>query len=140
MVVIPGGTFLIGSPATEANRKKNESPRRTITLMTFAVSELETTRAQYARFVHDTNRATLEGCQTEGEVLDGKYETDLRASWRDPGYDQGDDHPVVCVGWSDATAYAEWLSRRTGHSYRLPSNSEWEFAARAGTTSAFLGR
>lgn len=137
MVRIPGGTFVIGSPDSELRRKKNESPRRAVTLATFAVSELETTRAQFALFLRESHHAMPAGCQTEGAVLDGKYETDPRASWRDPGYPQTDEHPVVCVDWADARAYADWLSQRTGHAYHLLSNAEWEYAARAGTTSAY---
>ena len=59
------------------------------------------------------------------------------SNWRAPGFEQGENHPVVCVSKRDAEAYTAWLSEMTGHHYRLPSAAEWEYAARAGTTTAY---
>jgi len=91
----------------------------------FALGRDEVTRGEYAEFVRATNRANT-NCRQPGRVWSGL----AHMSWRDPGYVQDDHHPVVCVSWDDATAYAQWLSRRTHHRYRLPSQAEWLLAAR----------
>jgi formylglycine-generating enzyme required for sulfatase activity len=65
-----------------------------------------------------------------------KVEKDLSKSWRNPSYPQNDRHPVACVSWDDAKVYTAWLSRKTGKSYRLATEAEWEYAARAGTSTA----
>ena len=80
--------------------------------------------------------------ETGANVLDGdaRWIWSDRASWRSPAFPQTEEHPAVCVSWDDARAYVRWLSGETGRSYRLPSESEWEYAARAGTaTSRYWG-
>jgi len=101
-----------------------------------ALGKYEVTVGQYRQFVAATGRATREDCygfnpQTE-KVIKGQ-------SWRSPGFDQGDDHPVVCVSWEDATAYTAWLSDRTAQDYRLPSEEEWQTACLAGGDMTYCG-
>lgn len=138
MVEISGGTFTMGSPPTERERKKLEGPRENVSVVSFSIGETEVTRAQYAAFVRETRRPDPPGCFTFGFISFGDSVLDTNASWRKLPFEQTNDHPVVCVSWYDASDYAAWLSRKTGHKYRLPSEAEWEYAARAGTTTIFF--
>lgn len=129
MVVVPPGTLRMGSSEGQGD----ERPVHNVRVGIFAMGRYEVTRGEYSSFVTATDHASA-GC----DVLDGRGENlnrDSRASWRNPGFAQADDHPVACVGWEDAVAYARWLSARTGERYRLPSEAEWEYAARAETVS-----
>jgi formylglycine-generating enzyme len=139
MVVIPGGRFMMGVAAGEEEReglsesfRGRSEPQHSVTVQTFAAGKFEVTRAQYRVFAEATGR-TSDGCF----VWRGAgFEKDPARDWRNPGYAQDDSQPVVCVSWDDANAYARWLSERTGRQYRLLSEAEWEYAARAGTTTA----
>ena len=134
MVVVSAGSFMMGSPSSEADRRDSEGPVHEVTIdRPFAVGVNEVTRGEFARFVLATGRSMGNACL----VWDGGewvWRTGLH--WRDPGFSQTDEHPVVCVDWNDARAYVEWLSRETGEEYRLPSEAEWEYVARAGTETA----
>ena len=132
MVRIKSGCFEMGSEPAEAGRHENED-RRSACVESFTISRYETTRGQYAAFVASTGRETPDGCQVYG---DGAWGSRAGRSWRDPGYAQDDEHPVACVSRDDALAFARWLSERTGRSYRLPTEAEWEYATRAGIGGA----
>lgn len=133
MVAIPAGSFEMGSPSYEVGRQDCEGPVHRVHVPAFSLAKTHITRGQFAAFVNDTDYDAGNKCSTfEG----GKWEMRSGRNWRDPGFKQEDSHPVVCVNWEDAKAYAAWLSRKTGKSYRLPSEAEWEYAARAGTTTA----
>lgn len=138
MLPLPGGSFTIGSSETQVERYRSESPQREIQVPPIAVSETEITRGQYAAFVAATGRPTPGGCRTHGDGSSLTGGPHQNASWRAPGFMQSDDHPVVCVSWLDARAYVQWLSSITDREYRLPGEAEWEYAARAGTVSAFF--
>ena len=139
MVVVPSGKFTMGAPAAETAREgvpdniaPNERPQHEVTVSSFALGKYAVTRGEFAAFVAATGYDP-KGCN----VSDGnQIRLDENASWRDPNFDQTDRHPVVCVTWDDAQAYIKWLSAKTGQRYRLPSEAEWEYAARAGTTTA----
>ena len=133
LIVVPAGSFMMGSPSGEAGRLDNEGPvRRVVIAESFAIGVHEVTRGEYARFVQAADHEAGSSCRVQnGES--GAWTERPGASWRSPGFEQTDRHPVVCVSWEDAQAYVQWLSGKTGHAYRLPSESEWEYAARAGT-------
>ncbi|MCV0396386.1 MAG: formylglycine-generating enzyme family protein [Rhizobiaceae bacterium] len=94
----------------------------------FAFSKYPVTRAEFSVFATETNFSD-KGCY---QWDDGQWSMAESADWQSPGFEQGDDHPVVCVSWLDATAYADWLTEKTGRSYRLPTLEEFQEATRAG--------
>ena len=134
MVVVAAGSFRMGSPSGEAGRDDDEGPTHRVEISKpFAIGRFEVTRGEYARFVSETGHSSGTACWTyEG----GEWEERTGRNWRSPGFAQADSHPAVCVDWKDARSYVAWLSRKTGEAYRLLSESEWEYAARAGTTSS----
>ncbi len=133
LVVVPAGRFTMGAPMGEQGRDDDEGPRHPVAIpQAFALGRYEVTRAEFAAFVRDSGQ-NPQGCY----VINGEgWRNDSSKGWRDPGFKQSARDPVVCVSWRDAKAYVGWLSRKTGREYRLPSESEWEYAARSGTTTA----
>ena len=130
MMVVPAGTYLMGSPPGEKDRDADEGPRHRVTFAApFALARHALTRRQFAAFVQATGQRTEGGCETWNGT---RWASDPAVSWRDPGYDQGPEHPVVCISWVDARSYVGWLRAKTGRPYRLPSEAEWEYASRAG--------
>ncbi len=133
MVAVPAGSFLMGSPESEEGRFADESPQHKVTIAKpFAVGRTHVTRGQFAKFVEATGYRTDGGCWAWSGT---EFKDDKNASWRSPGFDQSDDHPVVCINWDDATAYAAWLAKTTRQPYRLLTEAEAEYAAR-GVTKA----
>ncbi|NES69781.1 MAG: SUMF1/EgtB/PvdO family nonheme iron enzyme, partial [Okeania sp. SIO2D1] len=108
MVAIPGGTFLMGSPGNEEGRGDSESPQHQVTLQPFYMSKYPITQGQY-------------------QAIMGK----------NPSSFKGGNRPVECVSWYDAVEFCQELSQKTGKNYKLPSESQWEYACRAGTTTPF---
>ncbi len=142
VVVVPPGSFRMGWDGAEPVRpneiRRYEGPERTVTITRpFGVGRFEVTNEQFATFVKETGYVPLRGCY----YWDGwDAEFVKTRGWEDPGYGRpaGPREPVVCVSWHAARAYVDWLSRKTGASYRLLTEAEWEHAARAGTTGAYL--
>ena len=133
---IPAGRFVMGSPPGEPGRADAEGPQREVSIgRDFALARFEVTVAEFRRFVDATGYTTR--AETIGGCFSGQGRRD-GATWRDPGGGraQGEREPVVCVAWDDAVRYVQWLSEQTGARYRLPSEAEWEYAARGGTSGA----
>lgn len=142
MVAIPGGAFTMGSPPTEPGRFDSEGPQHTVTVRPFALGKYDVTSEEFLKFLKET------GYQPE------PCDPLLALGWHSPG--MGIAHPpyvgepphwpAVCLNWSDADAYIAWLNRKVRQArpglvngpgpYRLPSEAEWEYAARAGTQTA----
>jgi formylglycine-generating enzyme required for sulfatase activity len=135
MVVIPPGKFMMGSLKSEKERDINEGPRRKVAIAkAFAVGQFEITRAQFAVFVTETGH-DVGKCW----IFDkGRWKKNQpNKSYQNPGFHQDDTHPAVCVNWNDAKAYVGWLSRKTKKNYRLLTEAEWEYVARAKTDTPF---
>ena len=122
----------MGSPDSEKGRGRDEGPVHSVKIAAFAIGKTEITRGQFAEFVKKTRYITGDKCWT---LENGKYE-ERKGNWREPGFPQDDKHPVICINWNDATAYAKWLSKKTGKRYRLTTEAEWEYAARGNTGTA----
>ena len=140
MLPIPGGRFMMGSPPDEPGRRDNEGPQREVELSPFFMSEIEVSWDMYMAFYRET-------------VSEGRPSQDLMASvqsgmdaisgptppWGSP--DQGwgyGDRPAITITWHAANVFCQWLSEKTGKTYRLPTEAEWEYAARGGTSGAYF--
>jgi formylglycine-generating enzyme required for sulfatase activity len=128
MVVVPAGSFTMGSPNGEMGRNDDEGPQHVVTIgRPFAVGKFHVTRDQYAAFVEAT------GYQASSNCYNGSGAQGVHYSWRNPGFAQEGSHPVVCVSLDDTKAYVDWLAKKTGKSYRLLSEAEFEYAERGRT-------
>lgn len=132
MVVVPAGGFIIGATPEEETASPREDQVRAAIARPFAVGRFAVTRGEFAAFVAAT------GHRAEGDCY--RFAEPGRAAernWRAPGFPQDDRHPVVCVNWNDARAYAAWVSSVAGKSYRLLSEAEREYVTRAGSVTPF---
>jgi len=143
LVSIPAGEFVMGSSALEHGHVANEAPPHRVRISRpFEIGAHEVTNAQFEAFVEATGYLT----EAERDVGGGfgidferaEVVQDPRHTWRDPGFpgfDPGPEHPVLMISWNDAEAFCRWLSEKEGRRYRLPTEAEWEYAARGGTTT-----
>jgi formylglycine-generating enzyme required for sulfatase activity len=126
LVSISAGEFYMGSKADDKDAFPVEKPRHKVTIsQPFYLGKYKVTVGQFKRFVAVT-----------GHKTDAEKAGDSR-TWRNPGLDQTEEHPVVCVSWNDADAFCRWLAMETGDKVRLPREAEWEYGCRAGTTTKF---
>lgn len=131
MVRLLGANTVIGTLFREAGQGGPIlGPLQEVKLPAYSIGRTEITVAQFEAFVKDTGYKPANSCRIGKDVRDG-------ASFRAPGFEQGPDHPVVCVSWYDAAAYAEWLTRKTGRQYDVANEVEWEHAARSRSLDSF---
>jgi formylglycine-generating enzyme required for sulfatase activity len=140
-VLIPAGEFMMGSPENEEGRDSDEQRHRVRIAQPFYLGAHEVTVGQFWAFVAATDyRTEAEKSGNGGFAMDWtirKIVNKPEWTWRSPRYTQNDDHPVVHVSWSDAVAFCEWLSAKESTTYRLPTEAEWEYGCRAGTSTRF---
>ena len=160
LTLVPSGEFMMGSrESTEASaasfNKANgedivgasyfdsEHPQHRVRITRpFYMGTYHVTRGQFRQFVAKTGYKTDAEKREHPGGMGWNAETKKfgfaeKYSWRNAGFEQTDEHPVVDISWSDATAFCKWLSQRENHTYRLPTEAEWEYACRAGTTTRF---
>ena len=140
MVYIPAGSFRMGDISGGGN--SDEKPVHRVGVGAFLLAQTEVTVDQFRAFVDASGYKTEaeqedRGCRTREN---GSWDWRSGKNWRNPGFKQSAEEPVVCVSWNDTQRYIEWLSKKTSSQYRLPTEAEWEYAARAGSeTKYFFG-
>jgi sulfatase modifying factor 1 len=139
LLLIPRGKFLMGSPKSEKDRLDDELQHEVEITQPFYLGQHEVTVRQFKAFVNDATYLTeAEKDGKGGRAFDGKdFVQKPEFTWKNLHFTQSDDHPVVIVSWNDAAAFCAWLSKKEGKTYRLPTEAEWEYAARAGTKTRF---
>jgi formylglycine-generating enzyme required for sulfatase activity len=131
MKVLPAGDFLQGSTADDAAAQRFEMPQHKVSIArNFAAGVYEVTIGEYTEFASDT-KVQPQACN----AYDGEWRLHREITWENAAESQTASHPISCISWQEAKDYAAWLSKRTHHVYRLPSASEWEYAARAGSSA-----
>ena len=142
MVIVPSGSFIMGSDtAVDSDALDDELPAHPVKIeYNFALSRCEVTVAEFSAFQQQT------GYITAVEKSGGCYSIDFTSfktiqvagsNWREPGFEQGGNHPVTCISWDDAIAYVQWLSEQTGVEYRLPTEAEFEYVLRGGQSAIY---
>jgi formylglycine-generating enzyme required for sulfatase activity len=139
MVPIPGGTFTMGSPAAEPGREADEGPQHPVTLKPFWMASKAVTWDEYDLFWKTKPGPGRKEDVEPDAPKDADAVTRPTPPYADETWDHGrEGHPVLCITWHAAMQYCRWLSFKTGKTYRLPTEAEWEYAARAGTKTAYF--
>ncbi len=160
LTLVPSGEFMMGSEESAgetaeffkktfgfdyptAEHFKDEHPQHRVRITRpFYLGTYHVTRGQFRQFVKQSGYKTdAEKGENRGgfgwDSDQGEFYTNEKYSWRNAGFDQSDEHPVVNVSWNDAVAFCQWLSKKEGKTYRLPTEADWEYACRAGTKTRY---
>ena len=140
MVPIPGGQFVMGSPATEKGHRPDESPQHPVKIPPFWMGKCEVTWNEYELFMY-TDQEKVMTVDTNSPYLYKVSDAVSRPTkpYVEMSFGMGKgENPAICMTQHAANKYCQWLSAKTGHYYRLPTEAEWEYAARAGTTTAYF--
>jgi len=139
LVKVPAGQFHMGSAKRQRIHDDREHPQHLVVISRdFHMGTCEVTRGQFAAFVEATGYLTQAEREGWAFAWDGRiWDKVDGASWKKVGFEQTDDHPVVCVSFDDTIAFCRWLTEKTGHKILLPTEAQYEYAARAGTTTIF---
>ena len=148
MLLISGGTFNMGCSKgwddAAGGCRPTEFPPRSVSINTFEIAQHEVTVGQFRHFIEKSQYTTdaekeNRGCVHEDMNAPGlPFVMNPALNWNNPGYEQSDAYPVTCVSWYDAQNYIKWLNKETNSSYRLPAETEWEYAARGGQSTAYF--
>ena len=126
---IPGGKFTMG----DSSGQKDEQPIRNVEVSLFYLQTTEVTLEQYSKYAATSKFSDIKGCW----YFNNEWLYSKEFSWRNPGYEQDDNHPVVCISWLDVQDFISWLNSKSHHNFRLPTEAEWEYAARAFSTTTY---
>lgn len=133
LAALPPGEFKMGSPESEANRREDELQHTVKISRGFHMAVTPVTVGLFRKFLKESEQRA----ESEPETTDKEKDKEVK-SWKNPGFTQGDEDPVVMVTYNDAVKFCNWLSRVEKLPYRLPTEAEWEYACRAGTTTAYF--
>ncbi|MDX2141803.1 MAG: SUMF1/EgtB/PvdO family nonheme iron enzyme [Rhodospirillaceae bacterium] len=140
LVVVPAGKFIMGTPKSQvANNETGEAPPVPMEIpKAFLLGRTEVTRAEFEVYASETKFEPKVLCRVYSKTK-GRYDDDPNRSWKRPGVPERPqpNHPISCVDWHESKAYIAWLAKKTGKPYRLPTEAEWEYAARAGSQALY---
>ncbi len=129
MQIVPAGSYEMGG-YIDYGFGEGDGPKRKMHIKSFAMATTEVTVGEFRRFVTETGYRSEKACNIYTDTV--SWHIDPTRNWENPGFPQEENHPVVCVSWDDMQAYIGWMNQKTGNSYRLPSEAEWEYVASTG--------